>query len=244
MNSEFLVVQRHLMNLKFTPKEIHSEGNSLFPYLCSMNYLESLQQRYSVKKFDPAKKLSPEILQNILDAGKLSASSLGLQPYRILVVESDEMKQKLVPVFFNPSQISTCSHLIVIVTRKKIDENYIGNYFNHISETRQIPVENLQPFKKSIDSFMNLNSNEEMLHWNEKQGYLLLGNLMFAAALEKVDTCPMVGFKMDEISKILEIDSEIEKVTVTLALGYRAEDDAFQKMKKVRKPNEKLFKFL
>ena len=63
-------------------------------------------------------------------------------------------------------------------------------------------------------------------------------------ALEKVDTCPMEGFKMDEISKILEIDSEIEKVTVTLALGYRAEDDAFQKMKKVRKPNEKLFKFL
>ena len=209
-----------------------------------MNFLESLQQRYSVKKFDPAKKLSPEILQNILDAGKLSASSLGLQPYRILVVESDEMKQKLVPAFFNPSQISTCSHLIVIVTRKKIDENYIGNYFNHISQTREIPVENLQPFKKSIDSFMNLNSNEEMLHWNEKQGYLLLGNLMFAAALEKVDTCPMEGFKMDEISKILEIDSEIEKVTVTLALGYRAEDDAFQKMKKVRKPNEKLFKFL
>ena len=209
-----------------------------------MNYVEALQKRYSVKKFDSEKKVSKEILQNILEAGKLSASSLGLQPYRIVVVENPKTLQKLVPAFYNPSQISTCSHLIAIVTKKKIDETYIGNYFNHISETREIPVENLQPFKKSIDFYMTLNSEEEMLHWNEKQGYLLLGNLMFAAALEKVDSCPMEGFKPDEISEILGIDSDNEKVTVTLALGYRAEDDPFQMMKKVRKPNDKLFEFL
>ncbi len=209
-----------------------------------MNYVEALQKRYSVKKFDKDKKIPAEILNDILEAGKLSASSLGLQPYRMIVVESDEMKEKLIPTFYNPSQISTCSHLVVIITKKKIDETYIGNYFNHISETREISLENLQPFKKSIDFYMTLNSDEEMLHWNEKQGYLVLANLMFAAALEKVDTCPMEGFKPEEISEILEIDNETEKVTVTLALGYRAEDDIFQNFKKVRKPNERLFKFI
>ena len=80
-----------------------------------MDYLEALQKRYSVKKFDPSKEVSSQILQNILQAGKLSASSLGLQPYKILVVESKEMLEKLFPAFHNASQISSCSKLIVVV---------------------------------------------------------------------------------------------------------------------------------
>jgi nitroreductase len=67
---------------------------------------------------------------------------------------------------------------------------------------------------------------------------------MYAAAIESVDTCPMEGFRQDIIEEILNIDSEKEKVTVTLALGYRSDEDQFQHMKKVRKPNEKLFKFI
>ena len=67
---------------------------------------------------------------------------------------------------------------------------------------------------------------------------------MYAAAIENIDTCPMEGFKQELIEDILNIDSEKEKATVTLALGYRSNDDQFQNMKKVRKPNEKLFKFI
>ena len=82
-----------------------------------MNYLEALSKRYSVKKFNN-EIIPQEKLFNILESGKLSASSLGLQPYKILVVESEEMKKKLIPAFYNPSQISTCSHLIVIISKK------------------------------------------------------------------------------------------------------------------------------
>jgi nitroreductase len=67
---------------------------------------------------------------------------------------------------------------------------------------------------------------------------------MFAAALENVDTCPMEGFNKEKIEKILELNTQNESVSVTLALGFRAEDDIFQNFKKVRKPDEKLFKFL
>jgi nitroreductase len=80
--------------------------------------------------------------------------------------------------------------------------------------------------------------------WAEKQAYIVLGNLIFAAALEQVDTCPMEGFKAEILEEILGMDPEKEKVAVTLALGYRSEEDHFQHMKKVRKPDEKLFKFL
>ncbi len=209
-----------------------------------MNYIEALQKRYSVKKFDPSKKIPQPIVQKILEAGKLSASSLGLQPYKIYVVENKEMKEKLIPAFINPSQVSTCSHLIVIVSKKLIDEDYINGYFQHISEVRSVPVENLEPFRNSINYFRSLYTEESTISWNEKQAYIVLGNLMFASALEQVDSCPMEGFHEDKINEILELDIDKEHVCVTLALGYRAEDDAFQNMKKVRKPDEKLFKFL
>ncbi len=208
-----------------------------------MNYLNALRQRYSVKKFDQEKTVAPEQISNILKAAQLSASSLGLQPYQFWVVESKEMKEKLIPAFYNPSQISTCSHLIVIVT-KNIGAEYIDLYFNHISATREIPLENLNPFKKSIDSHIERLGQTQMTDWAEKQAYIALGNLMFAAAIESVDTCPMEGFDAEKIKEILQINPETEKVAVTLALGYRSEDDDFQRLKKVRKPDEKLFRFL
>jgi nitroreductase len=196
-----------------------------------------------VKKFN-AEIIPPETLHNILESGKLSASSLGLQPYKILIVESKEMKEKLIPAFYNPSQISTCSHLIVIISKKTLDESYINGYFRHISEVRETPAEKLDPFRNSINQHINQKTQDEIFNWAEKQSYIVLANLMYAAAMEGVDTCPMEGFRQDLIEEILEIDSHAEKVTVTLALGYRSEEDHFQHMKKVRKPNEKLFKFI
>ena len=154
------------------------------------------------------------------------------------------MLQKLIPAFYNPSQITTCSHLVVIVSKKTIEDHYINGYFNHISEVRNIAPEQLTSFKNNINQHINQQTENELLNWAEKQSYIVLANLMYAAALENVDTCPMEGFRQDVLEKILEIDSKIEKVTVTLALGYRSEEDQFQHMKKVRKPNEKLFKFI
>ncbi|SDI58578.1 NAD(P)H-dependent oxidoreductase [Chryseobacterium jejuense] len=208
-----------------------------------MNYLEALSRRYSVKKFNN-QIIPQETLHNILESGKLSASSLGLQPYKMIIVESEDMKQKLVPAFYNPSQISTCSHLVVIVSKKNIEENYIQGYFKHISEVRETPLEKLDPFKNSINQHINQKTQDEIFNWAEKQSYIVLANLMYAAAIENIDSCPMEGFRQDLIEEILNINPETEKVTVTLALGYRSEEDYFQHMKKVRKPNEKLFKFI
>lgn len=209
-----------------------------------MNYIESLQKRYSVKKFNKDKKISPEILRNLLSAGQLSVSSLGLQPYKIFVIESDEMKNKLIPAFRNPSQISTCSHLIVLATKKNVEEKYVDGYFRHITEVREVPMESLELFRKSIDQYIRSLSEEEEFHWHQKQAYIVLGQMIFAAALEEVDSCPMEGFNENLMNEILGIDSSVETATVTLALGYRAEDDHFQHLKKVRKPEDKLFKFL
>lgn len=208
-----------------------------------MNYIEALQNRYSVKKFN-RNKVSATALKDILKAGKLSASSLGLQPYKIYVIESEDLLAQLQEVYYNPTQVATCSHLIVLTSKKDIENPYIDSYFKNIAETRGVTVESLEPFRNSINFYKNKIGQERLIPWNEKQCYIVLANLMFAAALERVDTCPMEGFIPDKIEEILQIDTQAESVTVTLAIGYRAEDDGFQKMKKVRKPDDDLFVFL
>lgn len=209
-----------------------------------MDYLDALNKRYSVKRFDTEKTVLADALYHILEAARLSASSLGLQPYKIIIVESAAVKQQLIPAFYNPSQISTCSHLIAIVSKNNIESQYIGDYFSNISQTREVPLESLNPFRESISSHIERLSRDEVMTWADKQCYIVLGNLMFAAALENVDTCPMEGFKQEKIDEILGLDTATEKVAVTLALGYRSAEDEFQNFKKVRKPKEKLFKFI
>lgn len=208
-----------------------------------MDYIEALERRYSVKKFN-GEKVPSQTLLRILEAGKLSASSLGLQPYKIYVIESEAMLEKLQDAFYNKSQISTCSHLIVITAKKDIEDHYVDGYFKHITEVRNVEFNSLDKFRQSIDGFRNSIEDDQLLNWNEKQGYIVLGNLMFASALERVDSCPMEGFKKEVIEEVLNLDTNRESVTVTLALGFRSEEDHFQHMKKVRKPNEKLFSFL
>ena len=208
-----------------------------------MNYLEALNWRYSVKKFD-GRKISPEKLNNILEAGRLSVSSLGLQPYHLLVVENDETIQKLIPAFYNPSQISTCSHLIALVFKTHINKEYVDNYFSHIINERGVTLEQLVAFRNNINAQLENQTSQEMESWSEKQSYIVLGSLIMASAQENIDTCPMEGFKSDILEDVLKIDKESEKIAVVLTLGYRAEDDNFQNFKKVRKPADKFIKFL
>ena len=209
-----------------------------------MDYVQALEKRYSVKKFDGNRKVSNEQLNRILEAGRLSVSSLGLQPYKIIIVQSEEMLNKCVPAFYNSSQISTCSHLLLLVSKKNIDEGYIDRYFEYITKVRNISMETLSGFRASISNFIQTKDENSLIHWTEKQAYIVLGNLIFAAALENVDTCPMEGYDAQKLQDILEINSNEERISVALAIGYRAEDDVFQSMKKVRKPDQNLFKFI
>ncbi|MHA6696840.1 NAD(P)H-dependent oxidoreductase [Chryseobacterium sp. A301] len=208
-----------------------------------MNYITPLEKRYSVKKFSD-QKVPKDALERILKAGQLSASSLGLQPYKIYILESSESLEKVADAFYNKSQISTCSHLILITAKTNIEDSYIEGYFRHISEVREIPMESLEGFKTSIQGHREKVGTENLIHWSEKQGYIVLGHLIMAAALEEIDSSPMEGFNSDILAEALGIDTTLERPAVTLALGYRAQDDVFSTLKKVRKPNEKLLTYL
>lgn len=208
-----------------------------------MDYIIALEKRYSAKKFT-SEKVPEEVLKRILKAGQLSASSLGLQPYKIYILESANALEKVKSAFFNASQISTCSHLIVLSAKKELEDKYIEGYLSHITQVRDQEIDSLEGFRKSIHGFREKIGSEKLLEWTEKQTYIVLGHLLVAAAIENIDTSPMEGFDAQKLATALELDTDKEWPSVTLALGYRAADDLFQSLKKVRKPEDKLLHYL
>ncbi|MEL4308133.1 NAD(P)H-dependent oxidoreductase [Joostella sp. CR20] len=204
-------------------------------------YNSNLAWRYATKKFDATKKVSDKDLETLKEAIQLSASSYGLQPYKVLIITDQLTKEKLRPVAWNQSQITDASHLIVFATINNFGEENIKEYIENIGTTRGIPTENLQGYFDMMNANITPLPDAIKSAWTAKQTYIALGNLLSAAADLKIDTCPMEGFEADKFTEILGLDKLGLTPTVIAPIGYRAEDDETQHYKKVRKSSEDLF---
>lgn len=199
------------------------------------NYIENLNWRYATKKFDPNKKVSQKDLDNLLEALSLSASSYGLQPYQIFVVEDKEIREKLRPVAWGQSQITEASHLIVLANQSTFGNELVDNYIENVSTTRDIPFKDLEGYAEFMKSKLVTLSESAKATWTTSQTYIALGNLLSAAADLKIDSCPMEGFESAEFNKILGLNEKGLNAAVLVAIGYRSEEDKTQHNKKVRK---------
>jgi nitroreductase / dihydropteridine reductase len=202
-----------------------------------MNYIDSLLWRYATKKFDPSKKVDATTLQRILTAGNLAASSLGIQPLKILLIENTALREQLKSASYNQPQITDASHLLLICGEYHISSDRVEQQMQLIAKTREQERSSLDGFYRSATSFINsFPSDDERIHWVAKQGYIVLGQMMMACALEQVDACPMEGFQPKLYSELLELDKQNLFPIVGLPIGYRSLEDSFQHVKKVRQP--------
>ncbi len=200
-----------------------------------MNLLEALNWRYATKKFSN-KKLSDETIQQIIEAINLSASSAGMQPYRIFNIKNPEIRTELGSDSFNP-QITEASHLLAFAAFDSVNKETIVNYIKLVADTRGITVELLEDFKKSLENHLLNRSDEENFIWSSKQAYIGLGTGLIAAANLEVDATPMEGFNAEKLDALLGLKAKGLRSIVLLALGYRdKENDVFANMKKVRLP--------
>lgn len=200
-----------------------------------MDLIEALNWRYATKKFS-TKKVSKENLEQIIEAINLSASSVGLQPYRVFNIENTEIRKELGSGSFNP-QITEASHLLVFAALDSVNKATIEKYIQFVADTRAIAVTELDGFKKSLESHFLARTDEENFIWASKQAYISLGTALIAAANLKVDATPMEGFNTEKLDELLDLKAKGLKSTVLLALGYRDEESDFlAKMKKVRLP--------
>jgi nitroreductase len=204
-------------------------------------FIENQNWRYATKKFDATRKITDSDLELLKEAIRLSPSSYGLQPYKVLIIGNDEIREKLKPAAWGQAQITDASHLIVFANKTQFGENEIDTFISRVSNTRGIPVENLSGYGDFMKS--KITPLEEAIKntWTSKQTYIALANLLSAAAELKIDVTPMEGFDPDAFNEILGLTEKGLNASVIATIGYRHEEDLTQLYKKVRKSNEELF---
>lgn len=208
-----------------------------------MSLKNDLNWRYAAKLMN-GKSISDEQLNMVLNAINLSASSYGLQPYKVMVVSKPETKIKLQEAAYGQLQVGSSSHVLIFTVPLKITEEYIQNYISLIAEERQIPEGFLDDFKKTLETTIVALPTDVQQAWASKQAYIGLGTALVAAAEQKIDACPMEGFDALKFDKILNLEEKGFKSVVMLVLGYRAETDTYANFKKVRKTMEDMFEMV
>ncbi len=205
------------------------------------NFINDAKWRYATKKFDATKKVSTEDFETLKEAIQLSASSYGLQPYKVFIIENPEIRAKIQPAAWGQTQIVDASHLLVFANITNFGDAEIDAYIKNLSETRGIPVESVQGYADFMKSKITTLPVEARNVWTAKQTYLALGNLLNAAAELKIDVTPMEGFEPAAVNEILGFDKLGLNASLIATIGYRHEEDATQHYAKVRKSNEELF---
>ncbi|WP_299437660.1 NAD(P)H-dependent oxidoreductase [uncultured Aquimarina sp.] len=206
-----------------------------------MQLLKNLAWRYATKKFDSKKRISESDLEKIKEAISLSASSYGLQTYKVLIIEDTEIRKRLQPKSWGQSQIVDASQLIVFCNYTKVEENVIDDYLKLKADIQELNIDDLKGYGDFMKSKILELTDNATKNWTSKQAYIGLANLLVACAELKIDACPMEGFEPEAYDEILGLSEKGLSVAVIATIGYRSEEDLTQHSRKVRKPINKLF---
>lgn len=198
-----------------------------------MELLDALNWRYAVKKFDVERKVAPETVEKLIEAARLTPTSIGLMPFRLLVIEDRELLTSLGRHCWGQMQPETCSHLFVLASLKTVDIPFADKVMDRVIEERDLG-EKGEGLRQMVHGYINNMTDEQVVAWVDKQVYIALGQLMTAAAIEGVDTCPMEGFVPTKIDEALGLAEKDLRSVLLLPIGYRAKDDHHQNYKKIR----------
>jgi len=202
--------------------------------ISTIELLEALRFRYATKAFDPTRKITPETWSALETSLILTPSSFGLQPWKFIVVDSPEIREKLKAASWGQSQVTDASHLVVLTARTDLSQQDIDTWIARLSEVQETPVENLAGYAAMISSFCNNMTPSEKQAWNTNQVYIALGQLMASAAVTGIDTCPLEGISQSDYDEILGLKNSGYATAVACALGYRSAEDNYAKAKKAR----------
>lgn len=202
-----------------------------------MSLIEDLNWRHAVKAYDPEKKVSQEDLNKILEAARLAPTSSGLQPFRIIVVENQELKNKMVKGALNPEVMRDSSHVLVFAAWDSYSNEKIDKVYDYTTDERDLPRGRFGSYTDKIKELYGAQTPEQHFAHTARQTYIALGLAMAQAAELKVDSTPAEGFSNEVVDEILGLKELGLKSVSLLYLGYRDKDnDWMASMKKVRIP--------
>lgn len=204
-------------------------------------YNTNLKWRYATKKFDTTKKISDSDIALLKEAIQLSASSYGLQPYKVLLISDPKVKAQLKGAAYEQQQVIDSSHVVVFANVSDLSEKHVASYIENISKTRGLEPQQLEGYSNLMNSVVGGLSEDAKEVWAAKQTYIALGNLLSAAADLKIDSCPMEGFDSEKVAEVLNLKQLHLTPSLIVPIGYRSTEDTTQHYDKVRKPEEELF---
>ncbi len=194
--------------------------------------LEQLSWRYAVKRFDPNRKVDEVTWRALEQAMVLTPSSYGLQPWKFIVITDELTKAKLPAISWNQKQPQDCSHMVILAAKVSMDAEYVDSFMDNVVSIRGLPADSMVGYRKMLVA--TIEKMEQHLDWNSRQVYIALGQLMLAAAMLGIDTCPMEGIVASEYDKLLGLTGTGYATVVGCAVGYRHAEDAQATAKKVR----------
>jgi nitroreductase / dihydropteridine reductase len=200
-----------------------------------MSFIDRLKWRYATKKFDTSKKLSTQQLQVLLESVNLAATSQGLQPFKLFVVENEAVRRHLSAAANDQPQVLEASQVLIFAAKTNISKQYLDDYIGLIGQIRGIPLEELESNKARLHKSVLARDPENIKNWTTRQAYLALGFLLSAAAVEGIDACPMEGFNAQKFNEILGLDSLELSAVVMATVGFRSPHDSYASLQKVRK---------
>jgi len=205
------------------------------------DFSQAMDFRHACKLFDESRKLSDEEVGFILEAGRKSPSSFGQEPWKFLVVTNETLKATLRPLCWDQPQITSCSHLIVIlaaIDTVKPDSGIPAKRFGR----RPLPPEQIDAYIKLYSTHLSdtLSTDEKTYAWTARQCYIAAANMMTGAASIGIDSCPMEGFEKEKIEAALELDTTQWQVALLLPFGHRSNAQSEQ----LRLPLEEVVEYL
>lgn len=210
-----------------------------------MTLITKLSKRYASKQMN-GKKLPQDKVDNILEAIRLTPTSMGLQPFKILVVESQELKNKIFEVAApGQPQIPNASQVLVFACYRKVTDEILDNYFDLINKTRpMLAKEKVAAYRNMMNGLLNKTADENF-QWAARQAYIALGFGLAAAAEQEVDSVPIEGYNPGALDKLLNLSERNLGSVCMLAIGYRNEETDYNaRLPKVRKSTQDLFELL
>lgn len=204
-------------------------------------FMEAMDFRHACKIFDETKKVSTEDMNYILEAGRKSPSSFGMEPWKFLVITNEELKAKLRPVCWDQPQITTCSHLVIILAAIDAVKPQSGEVERKFKR-REMPQDKLDFYMGLYSSHLanTLSSDENIYSWTAKQTAFAAGNMMTAAAIKGVDSCPIEGYDKEKVEEILALDTKKYQLALVLPFGYRINEQSTQ----LRESLDKVVEFI
>ena len=204
-------------------------------------FMEAMDFRHACKIFDETKKVSDEDINYILEAGRKSPSSFGMEPWKFLVITNEELKAKLRPACWDQVQITSCSHLVIILAGIDAVKPEFGEVERKFKR-REMPQEKLDFYLGLYAGHLKdtLSSNENIYSWTARQTYIALGNMMTAAAVKGIDSCPIEGFEKEKVEEILKLDLSKYQLSCIVPFGYRINEQSTQ----LREPLQNVVEFI